>query len=287
MTIFFVTPIVLCHSNDSQNSCNHLGMRFINHPETSNFSLGSTFKGGLFAIPILLHPQLIKPGLDPLCGLDCEAVGRVLQETKVLSHKQQDVTFLSRPVDARFVCGARGVASKSVMKTLVSLHRSMPEYANPEDLFHISGFDPSGGGLVFLIGAVYRQIIDPHTVTLPCHDDFLSSRARFAMEIALSGAGAGMFRHQVLAPMTLSKAIAEGVSAAVRCWNGLFDGPMSCEFDLNVKGDVTMKLNHGDEAAVALRFGHDAITERDLQLIQQEVTRSASSRGNNSANYLH
>jgi hypothetical protein len=260
-------------------------MHFLNHPETTHFDLGSTFKGGLFAMPVLLHPQLLTPGVDPLADLNYEAVGQVLHSTGVLSHKRQDVTFLARAVDARFISSARGDMQKSVLKTLVAMHRSLPAYQDGMELFRLGGFDPSGGGLVFLIGAVYRQVIDPLPVCLPDPGEFLISRARFEIEVALGGGGCSFYRHQVLAPFTLSKAIGEGVTSAVRCWSGMYEEPLSCNFDLTPVGDVTMQLSDGEDLAVSLRFGHDAMTADDLALIQSQVIRSAGT-GTSGPRYL-
>lgn len=262
-------------------------MRYFKHPETSLFSLKPTYRGRLFAIPILLHPQLLNAGVNPLAGLDYQALGQVMSETKVLSPEDQGLTLLSRVVDAHFVCRARGDKRKSLLKTLVSLHQSMPEFSNPEDLGGIRGFNPAGGGLVFLIGAVYRRIIDPLPVTLPYPDDFLASRARFDMELALGGGKPGLFRHQIYAPVLPSTAITYGLSEAMQRWNGLFDGPGSCEFDLNAQGDVTMQLKLGDDSRVALRFGHDATTETDLQVIQGKMIPNASRLGCGPGYYRH
>lgn len=261
-------------------------MRFIQHPEITPFNLGSAFKGGLFAIPVLLHPQLLKPGIEPLAALDYEAVGRVLHKSGILSHKSQDVTFLARAVDARFVSSARGDIEQPVLKTLVSMHRSLPT-GDGAELFRIGGFDPAGGGLVFLIGAVYRQVVDPLPVFLPEENDFLLSRTRFELEVAIGGGGSSLYRHQVLPPFTLSRAIGQGVSAAVRCWAGMQEEPMTCNYDLDAAGDVTLQLSHSKDLAVSLRFGHDAMTADDLELIHGQVIRSASA-GNPGAKYsLH
>lgn len=251
-------------------------MRYFKHPETSLFSLKPTYRGGLFAIPVLLHPQLLNPGGAPLAGLDHQALRSVLSETKVLSPEDQGLTLLPHVVDAHLVCRARGDKRQSLLKTLVSLHQSMPEFSNPEDLSGIRGFNPAGGGLVFLIGAVYRRIIDPLPVTLPYPDDFLASRARFDMEHALGGGKPGLLRHQIFAPVLPSTAIAYGLSEAMQRWSGLFDGPAGCEFDLDAQGDVTMQLKLGDDSSVALRFGHDNTTEKDLQLIQGKMIPNAS-----------
>lgn len=262
-------------------------MHFLNHPDVSTINLESTFKGGLFAIPVLLHPQLLKAGTDPLASLDYEAVGRVLQSTGILSHREQDVTFLARAVDARFISSARGEMRHSVLRALVGMHRSLPASVDGQELFRIGGFDPAGGGLVFLIGAAYRQIIDPLPVYLPDENDFLLSRARFELEVALGGSDNSLYRHQVLPPFTLSKAIAKGVGAAVRCVSAMYEEPLSCNFDLDVTGDVTMQISRGEDLAVYLRFGHDAMTADDLELIHGQVIKSASLPNASFSAYLH
>lgn len=262
-------------------------MHFHNHPEISTIKLESTFKGGLFAFPVLLHPQLLKPGTDPLANLDYEAVGRVLHATGVLSHKEQDVTFLARAVDARFISAARGEMRHSVLKALVSMHRSLPAAVEARELFRIGGFDPAGGGLVFLIGAVYRRLVDPQPVVLPDENDFLLSRARFELEVALGGSDSRLYRHQVLPPFTLAKAIANGVSATVRCVSGMYEEPMSCNFDLDVTGDVTLQLSGREDLAVHLSFGHDAMTAADLELIHGQVINCGALTNGNFSAYLH
>ena len=262
-------------------------MNFHNHPETSTIKLESTFKGGLFALPVLLHPQLLKPGTDPLANLDYEAVGRVLHATGVLSHKDQDVTFLARAVDARFISAARGEMRHSVLKALVSMHRSLPAAVEAQELFRIGGFDPAGGGLVFLIGAVYRRLVDHLPVFVPDENDFLLSRARFELEVALGGSDSSLYRHQVLPPSTLTKAIAEGVRATVRCVAGMYEEPMRCNFDLDATGDVSLQLSRGEDLAVHVSFGHDAMTAEDLELIHRQVVNSGSLTNCSFSAYLH
>lgn len=237
-------------------------------------------------MPVLLHPQLLVPGVEPLAALNYEAVGQVLHSTRVLSHERQDVTFLARAVDASFISSVRGDMQNAVLKTLVAMHRSLPVQQGGHEVFRLSGFDPTGGGLVFLIGAVYRQVIDPLPVCLPEPGEFLLSRARLEIEVALGGGESSFYRHQVLAPFTLSRAIGEGVTSVVRCWSGMNEEPLSCNFDLSPRGEVTMQLSSGEDLAVSLRFGHDCMTATDLQLIQSQVIRSAATGGAAASRYL-
>ena len=179
--------------------------------------IGDGFRGGLFAMPLLLNPGLVKPNTDPLNDLNYVAAGAVLNSSGIVSHNRQNVAFLARAVDARFIAGARGDNQKNVLKTIVAMHQSKTSKTACTDLLNVGGFDPAGGGLAFLIGAVYRSFDNPEDVVLPDQNDFLLSRARMELEVALSGPGSTHYRHQILAPVDLALAIGVGVRAAMNC----------------------------------------------------------------------
>lgn len=251
-------------------------MKFTEHPETLEVELGQSYRGGLFAMPVLLHPQLLASSGDPLATVDTEAIGKALQLTGVISNEGQDATFLSRVVDASFVCSSRGEMQKPMMKALIAMHRSLPSWKKHAEIFKLSGYDHASGGLVFLLGVVYRRSTDPRPVFLPDPQSFLFSQERFALERALGGAVPSMYRHQILAPFTLSKAIGEGLSAAVECWSGMHEEQLHCEFDLTSDGDVTMALRDSQATAVSLKFENDAISPEDLAMIQNRVASTAA-----------
>ncbi|UUZ69752.1 hypothetical protein LP416_10615 [Polaromonas sp. P2-4] len=91
----------------------------------------------------------------------------------------------------------------------------------------------------------------------------------------------------MLPPFILTRANAKGVSAAVRCVSGMHEEPMSCNFDLDATGDVTLQLSCSDDLAVRLSFGHDAMTAADLELIHGQVINSGSLTNGSFSAYLH
>ncbi len=241
-------------------------------------------------MPVILNPHLIEPETDALAVLDYAAAGGVLSTSGVVSHNKQDVAFLARAVDTRFIATARGEEQKRVLKTIVAMHRGLTGTTKGTDLLSVGGFDPANGGLAFLIGAVYRAEDDPEEVVLPDSHDFLMSRARLDLEVALGGHRSTHYRHQVLAPVNLGCAIGYGVSAAMSCWTASIEKPMRCNFNLTVEGDVTMELAHGEEVAVSLKLGQDEMTGHDLNSFQAAMLRCVAHGGSaqgGRSNVLH
>ena len=56
--------------------------------------IGNGFKGGLFAMLLILNPCLVKPNSDPLNDLDYAAAGAALISSGIVSHNHQNVAFL-------------------------------------------------------------------------------------------------------------------------------------------------------------------------------------------------
>lgn len=271
-------------------------MHYLIHPEIEHIELLDNYRGGIFAMPVLLHPQGVRNsavgghesmGVDPLRRLDYEAVGTVLHKSGLLSKDGQNATFLAHAVDASFVSSSRGEAQGGLMKALVTLHQSLPSTDDLLKLFRISGFDPNGGGLVFIFGLVYRHAADLRPIYLPDPNEFLFSRERLDIEIALSGNQPGMYRHQVLAPYPLSTAIAQGVATAVSCHTGMTDQLLSCSIGFTQHGDMKMELLDDEgAAAVSLNFARDALSTSDINLIHERALRSAAMGAAAAPNYF-
>lgn len=247
-------------------------------------------------MPVLLNPQGLRAyggdghdvmGGDPLRRLDYEAVGTVLHKSGLLSKDGQNATFLAHAVDASFVSSSRGEAQPGLMKALVTLHQSLPSSDDILKHFRISGFDPHGGGLVFIFGLVYRHASDLRPIYLPEPNEFLFSRERLDIEVALCGSQPGMFRHQVLAPYPLSTAIAQGVASAVSCHTGMTDQLLSCNIGFTQHGDMKMELLDDEgTAAVSVNFSRDALSSADISHIHQQALRSAAMGAAATPNYF-
>lgn len=271
-------------------------MHYLTHPEIEHIDLLNNYRGGIFAMPVLLNPQSVKTygenghdvvGGDPLRRLDYEAVGAVLHKSGLLSKDGQNATFLAHAVDASFVSSSRGEAQAGLMKALVTLHQSLPSTDDLLKLFRISGFDPNGGGLVFIFGLVYRHAADLRPIYLPEPNEFLFSRERLEIELALGGNQSGMYRPQVLAPYPLSTAIAQGVASAVSCYTGMTDQLLSCSIGFTQHGDMKMELLDDEgAAAVSVNFACDALSPADISLIQERAMRSAAIGAMTAPNYF-
>lgn len=271
-------------------------MHYLTHPEIEHIDLLNNYRGGIFAMPVLLNPQSLRAyggsghdvvGGDPLRRLDYEAVGTVLHKSGLLSKDGQNATFLAHAVDASFVSSSRGEAQAGLMKALVTLHQSLPSTDDLLKLFRISGFDPNGGGLVFIFGLVYRHAADLRPIYLPEPNEFLLSRERLEIELALCGNQSGMYRPQVLAPYPLSTAIAQGVASAVSCYTGMTDQLLSCSIGFTQHGDMKMELLDDDgAAAVSVNFARDALSPADISLIQERAMRSAAIGAATAPNYF-
>jgi hypothetical protein len=261
-------------------------MQFVQHPDTINFTLDRQYKGALFAMPLLLSPDLFTRVGWSIEKLDYHALANVFHESGVLSNQGQDTTFLARAVDASFVSSARR-EEQNVLQTLVSLHRSLPSIELAEELFRLNCFDFGGGGLVFLLGAVYRRASDPAPLYLPESAEFLTSRERLSMETSLSGAENLHYRHQLLPPVPLSHAIADGLRVGVRTWSALIEQPVSCDFGLLPSGDVTFEVKNEDSNLIYLRMAQDALSEQDRHQIFHSFVTGTSIAGAAQGHYTH
>lgn len=260
-------------------------MQFTTHPEIHNFQLDEAYRGAMFAWPVLINGTRISNRGWSLEQLGIHELGGYLSSNRFLCHEGQGLTFLASAVDASFVSNARS-NEVDVMRMLVSLQNRLPMTNLSSEIFKISPFDVAGGGLVFIIGTVYRKARDPRSLFLPDTDEFLVSKERLAMEVALSN-GDPHYRHQILPAFPISKAIAEGLRTGVQCWSGMFAEPMSCEFDLDGTGDVTFALSIEETKAVSLRFGQDVMSTEDMARIQAAFVKCSISSSLAQSNYKH
>lgn len=260
-------------------------MKFIVHPETHPFSIDAAYRGAMFAWPVLLNPtRVATPGWS-LRQLGVNELGQCLSDSRAMSHAGQQVTFLASAVDASFVSNARA-NEVDVIRMLVSLQQSLPSVCLPHDIFRINPFDVGGGGLVFIIGAIYRKANDDRELFLPEPDEFLVSKERLSMEIALSN-GDPHYRHQMLPAFPLSQAVAEGLRMGVQCWSSMYEEPLRCEFDLESNGDTTFALSVDEGRAVYLRIGQDALSTTDMSRIQDAFVHSSMSSSMHQSAYTH
>jgi hypothetical protein len=280
-------------------------MKFHSHPEVQDFQLDTAYRGALFAWPVLLNANRISTRNWSLQELGIDELGSCLSKNQFMSNEAQRLTFLSSAVDASFVSNARS-QEVSVLRMLVSLQNQLPSVQIATDLFRINEFDVAGGGLVFIVGVIFRKASDPRPLSLPDPDQFLVSQERLEMEVALSK-GEEHYRHQILPAFPLSRAVAEGLRMGVQCWSGMYEEPMRCDFDLDHEGNFTFALSvdaedeAGDEAkpmdfaaedaadakAIYLRFGHDVVSQQDMNSIQEAFVRCASNSHLNQSAYKH
>lgn len=239
----------------------------------------------MFAWPVLLSPTLVSQRGWSLDKLGVQELGDVLTEDRFLCHEGQSLTFLANAVDASFVSSARA-KEVDVMRMLVSLQNSLPLAGLTDDIFNFNPFDHHGGGLVFILGTIYRKARDKRALSLPDPNEFLLSKERLAMEVALSN-GVPHYRHQILPAFPLSQAVAQGLRSGVQCWSGWFDEPTRCEFDLEGNGDVTMALSIENTKVVYVRFGQDAVSTEAMSGIQDAFTRSAAHSNISPGLYKH
>jgi hypothetical protein len=265
--------------------CHHDGMQFNTHPEIHEFKLDTLYRGAMFAWPVLINGSLVSTRGWSLDQLGILEMGSYLNTNRFLCHEAQGVTFLASAVDASFVSSARS-NEVDVMRMLVSLQNSFPLTNLSSEIFRISPFDVAGGGLVFIVGSVYRKAKDLRQLFLPDPDEFLVSKERLAMEVALSN-GDLHYRHQILPAFPISKAVAEGLRSGVQCWSGMFAEPMRCEFDLESTGDVTFALRIEETRAVYLRFGQDVMCTEDMSRIQEVFVRCSASSAIGQSHFKH
>lgn len=260
-------------------------MQFIQHPETQEFRLDTAYRGAMFAWPVLLNPTRVATRDWSLNQLGIDELGQCLTDNRFMSHDGQEVTFLASAVDASFVSSARA-NEVDVMRMLVSLQHSLPSVYLPHDIFRINHFDVGGGGLVFIVGVIYRKPRDNRALFLPDADEFLVSKERLSMEIALSN-GDQHYRHQILPAFPLSQAVAEGLRMGVRCWSSMYEEPLKCEFDLERNGDMTFALSVEEGNAVYLRIGQGAISTGDMTRIQDAFIHSSMTSSSQLSAYKH
>jgi hypothetical protein len=260
-------------------------MHYIQHTETIDFNLDKAYRGALFAWPVLLNPTMLTSRSWSLRQLGFDGLGETLMENHFMSHHGQAMTFLASAVDASFVSSARA-DELAVLRMLVSLQNSLPSVDLAHELFRINEFDVRGGGLLFIVGAIYRKATDPRPLFMPDPEEFLVSKERLEMEVALVDGGPH-YRHQILPALPLSQAIAEGLRMGVQCWSSTFDAQLRCEFDLEVNGDTTFALNAEEGQAVHLRFGKDVVSTQDMALIQEALVRCSTSSVLNQSLYMH
>lgn len=260
-------------------------MQFVEHPQSHLFQLNANYRGAMFAWPVLLNPSLVSQRGWSLDKLGVQELGDVLTDDQFLCHEGQGLTFLANVVDASFVSSARA-KEVDVMRMLVSLQNSLSLASFADDFFNFTPFDHKGGGLVFILGTIYRKARDKRALFLPDPDEFLLSKERLAMEVALSN-GVPHYRHQMLPAFPLSEAVAQGLRSGVQCWSGWFEEPARCEFDLENNGDVTLALSIEDTKVVYVRFGQDAVSTEEMSGIQDAFVRSAAHSNISPGLYKH
>lgn len=212
-------------------------------------------KASLFALPVLIHPQLAGQSFPsspvlPHFSLVHKELARMLDG----EDEQQSYVVLDRMVSPSFLSSTLANNIDQMTSTLVNGHVLEQEdpYFQLEDWITDNGIHKSKHVLGFIAGAIYRRDEDPNDLSLLTPQVWSQSIQKKHIESLLSQ-GSSMLVHQVLAPSSFEEALFTGFEGLCRMYLN-FHGEDAC-VDADLKQDGSIVL--------AVRAGH-ALTEIDI-----------------------
>lgn len=205
-------------------------------------------KARLFAMPVLIHPQLIdasfpmSPALPNFAGIFEHLKGAMTG-----TDGQQSYMVLDRIVSPSFLGSVLWEGEDAMTNTLVSGHALEQEdpYFTVEDLILDDAITGSKGIIGFIVGAIYRQDEDPTELTLIDPHGWQSSYSRQSVENILSGGSQSPFRHRVLSPLAFDDALIAGFEGLCQMYLHMHGGASVVEADLLNDGAVALRVTNG------------------------------------------
>jgi len=204
-------------------------------------------KGSLFALPVLIHPQLAEQNFPtspvlPHFSLVHKELARMLDGEDA----QQSYVVLDRMVSPSFLSSTLAKNIDQMTSTLVNGHVLEQEdpYFQLEDWITDNGIHKSKHVLGFIAGAIYRRDEDPNDLSLLTPQIWSQSIQKKRIESLLSQ-GSSMLVHQVLAPSSFEDALFTGFEGLCRMYLNFHGEDAHVDADLKQDGSIVLIVSAG------------------------------------------
>lgn len=214
-------------------------------------------KATLFAVPVVIHPQLAREDF-PACPVlpNFQAVNDLLGQVLGGPTDEQSYVVLDRLVSPSFLASILQGNQQQMATMLVCGHQLEQEdpFFLVEQWIRDDGIESTKGVLGFLAGAVYRQEEDPTPIELMEASTWHSSSQRHGLETLLSR-GPLLLRNEVLAPTGIEDALMNGFEGLCRMYLGLHGGDARADADFGASGRLQLNVNAGSRTEFELGPG--------------------------------
>lgn len=205
-------------------------------------------KASLFALPVLIHPQLkwqsfpVSPVLPHFSMLH-----KTLKPMLDGDDAQQSYVVLDRMVSPSFLSTTLASNVDQMTSTLVNGHVLEQEdpYFQLEDWITDNGIHNSKHVIGFIAGAIYRRDEDPSDLSLLTPHIWAQSLEKKRIESLLSQ-GSPMLVHQVLAPASFEEALYTGFEGLCRMYLNFHGENARVDADLKSDGSIILCVHDGD-----------------------------------------
>lgn len=240
-------------------------------------------KAALFAVPVIVHPQLAKQSF-PGCALlpqfknMHDALGQVLEGPD----GAQSWALLDRIVSPTFIGQILSGNEQATANALVAGH--LRELEDPfftiEDQLNDPWIESSKHVIGFMAGAVYRQSEDPNPIELRCAPPWFESARRHEIEAILSERHP-ILRHLVLEPAPLRQALASGFEGLARMYLDLQGNSTTFDAKIDRCGNIVLEVGRdGPPSRLASVLAHAPLAPAQMQelLMRMESLRRSPCR---------
>lgn len=220
-------------------------------------------KATLFALPVIIHPQLAREDFpaDPLLPR-FEVVQGALKPLLDGEDNGQSFLVLDRVVSPSFL--ARALKDELGLASLLVCGH-VHEQEDPcfilenqvADWICDAAIERSKHMLVFVVGAVYRQEEDPAPLTLPHPTYWSNCSPRRQIEAHLSR-GPSLLRNSVLVPSAIGDALLNGFEALCRMYVDMHGGDARVDAEFDRAGGLVLHVRAGS-VSTEIAFSADSL----------------------------
>lgn len=233
-------------------------------------------KASLFALPVLIHPQLAgesfptSPVLPHFAHIHNE-LARMLDG----DDEQQSYVVLDRLVSPSFLSSTLANNVDQMTSTLVNGHVLEQEdpYFQLEDWITDNGIHNSKRVIGFIAGAIYRRDEDPNDLSLLTPYVWSQSAQKKRIESLLSQ-GSSMLVHQVLAPSSFEEALFTGFEGLCRMYLNFHGENAHVDADFKPDGSIILSI-HADHGVTEFEIGTGTL---DMPRVEELLMRLNSIR---------
>jgi hypothetical protein len=224
-------------------------------------------KAALFAVPVIIHPQLARQSFSG-CALlpHFKAVHDSLGEILEGPDGAQSWVLLDRIVSPTFIAQILSGNEEEAAMALVAGH--LRELEDPfftlEEYLHDPWIDESKHVIGFMAGAMYRQDEDPNPIEMRCDSRWHASAQRRVVE-ALISEKHPILRHLVLEPAPLRQALASGFEGLARMYLDL-NGNTTFDAEIEPSGKIVLKAGRdGQSEQLSRALAHAPLAPAQMQ----------------------